>query len=48
VNLKPGGTLVTARVHKAHVGQAGETVGLTAPPERFYLFDAASGARIRR
>jgi multiple sugar transport system ATP-binding protein len=48
VNLRPGGTLVTARVAKDHVGTSGAIVGLAADPARLYLFDARSGARIRR
>jgi multiple sugar transport system ATP-binding protein len=48
VILKPGGAMVTARVDKAHRGAAGETVGLAADPARLYLFDGASGLRIRQ
>ena len=47
VILRPGGSLVTARVDKASRATAGETVGLAADPSRLYLFDAATGARIR-
>jgi multiple sugar transport system ATP-binding protein len=48
VILKPGGAMVTARVDKTYRGAAGEAVGLAADPSRLYLFDAASGQRIRR
>jgi multiple sugar transport system ATP-binding protein len=47
VILRPGGALVTARVDKASRATAGEMVGLAADPSRLYLFDAASGARMR-
>jgi len=38
---------VTARVDKACRAVAGQTVGLSADPARLYLFDAATGHRIR-
>ena len=47
VNIKPGGALVTARVAKDYRGEAGANTGLRADPALFYLFDGATGARLR-
>jgi multiple sugar transport system ATP-binding protein len=47
VNMKPGGALVTARVAKEFRGDAGSTAGLGADPARLYLFDGATGKRLR-
>jgi multiple sugar transport system ATP-binding protein len=47
VNIKPGGALVTARVAKDFRGEAGVNAGLRADPAHFYLFDGASGKRLR-
>ena len=47
VNVKPGGVLVTARVAKDFRASADSATGLSADPRHLYLFDGATGKRLR-
>ena len=47
VHLAHGGDLLTARLPHGALPALGSTLHLTADPARVYLFDAATGARIR-
>jgi multiple sugar transport system ATP-binding protein len=47
VSLRPSGRLVTARAPKDYRGASGANVGFRADPAHLYLFDRASGQRIR-
>jgi multiple sugar transport system ATP-binding protein len=47
VTVKTGGDMITVKAPKDFNGKTGENIGVSLTKERLFVFDAASGARIR-
>ena len=47
VTVKTGTDMVTVKASKDFTGRTGEKIGVSLTKERLFVFDAASGVRIR-
>jgi multiple sugar transport system ATP-binding protein len=47
VTVKAGEDLMTVKAAKDFSGGTGENIGITFSKDRLFVFDAASGARVR-
>jgi multiple sugar transport system ATP-binding protein len=47
VTVKAGEDMLTVKAHKDFAGATGENIGISFSKDRLFVFDAATGTRVR-